>query len=83
MKQERNTKFKELYEQAKAKPTPAQEFIATCAKICCVNEMTVRYWIGGSKEPNQLRKKALAEHFGVDADSLFKTSEEIANDLLN
>lgn len=83
MKQERNTKFKELYEQAKAKPTPAQEFISVCAKICCVNEMTVRYWISGSKEPKELCKKALAEHFGVDADLLFKTSEEIAKEILN
>lgn len=83
MKQERNTKFKELYEQAKAKPTPAQEFVAKCAKICCVNEMTVRYWISGTKEPNQLRKNALAEYFGVDADSLFKTSEEIADEIFN
>lgn len=63
--------FKELYEAEKKKPTPAKAFIQEVAKICCVDEGTVRIWLNGQRTPSELCKKVIAERFDVEAQALF------------
>lgn len=64
-------KFKEIYAEAKNNPTPAQRFIAEVAAVTLKSEATVRMWLSGYQKPDDLTRKAIADHFGVDADYLF------------
>lgn len=63
--------FKSLYENEKKKPTAAQLFIARVAAITKRSEMTVRMWLSGRQEPDELAKSVIAREFGSDAASLF------------
>lgn len=64
--------FKEIYEQVKEQPTPCQVFVAEVAEVTRKAENTVRTWLSGSSEPDELTKKVLAAHFGVPEDELFR-----------
>lgn len=63
--------FKELYDERKNKPTPAQEFIAEVASITHRTETTVRLWLCGQQKPDALACSIIAEHFDVPAEGLF------------
>lgn len=63
--------FQELYQQEKAKPTAAEQFITRVAKVCECAEYTVRMWIAGKQVPNKLAQKVLADELGVDINDLF------------
>lgn len=63
--------FKQLYDEQKNKPTPAQEFIAEVAQITHKTEGTVKMWLCGQQKPDALAQSIIAEHFGVDVKYLF------------
>lgn len=68
--------FIELYQEAKSRPTPAQEFIAEIAKLTHRSEMTVRMWISGNQIPDELAQATIAKRYNVSVDSLFPRREE-------
>lgn len=68
--------FIELYQEAKSRPTPAQEFIAEIASLTHRSEMTVRMWISGKQVPDELAQATIAKRYDVDVESLFPRREE-------
>ena len=63
--------FKELYEERKNAPTPAQQFIAEVAKLTDRSEITVKMWLYGGQVPDPNVSKVIGMHFNVDPDTLF------------
>lgn len=68
--------FIELYQEAKSRPTPAQEFIAEIAALTHRSEMTVRMWISGKQVPDELAQATIAKRYDVNIDGLFPKSEQ-------
>jgi len=66
--------FKELYEIERDKLNPGQEFIEKIAKLTRRSPFTVRAWIAGVQEPDELVKDVLSKEFGTDADILFPSN---------
>lgn len=66
--------LKELYEEAKRLPSPAQTFVTELAELTCSKEMTVRLWLYGKQRPDALTQRVLAEHFKTSAEALFPKS---------
>jgi hypothetical protein len=81
MKKNENTNMKEgntprkslaeIYNEAKALPTPAQCFVIELAKVTHKSPFTVRQWLYGAQLPDSLTQSVIAEHFGVDVGGLF------------
>jgi len=71
----KNKSFKELYESAKSKPTPAQSFIEEVASLTHRSANTVKMWLVGRQEPDELAKSILANHFKVEPASLFPKND--------
>ena len=67
---ERKT-FKELYEEAKKMPTPAQGFVNEIAELTHRSELTVRMWLSGRQIPDELAQATIAKRYDVSIDSLF------------
>ena len=63
--------FKELYEERKNAPTPAQQFIAEVAKLTDRSEMTVKMWLYGVQIPDPNVSRVIGAHFGIEPTSLF------------
>ena len=63
--------FKELYESAKSRPTPAQAFIAEVAQLTHKSEQTIKMWLLGRQQPDELACAVIAKHFNVSPDTLF------------
>jgi hypothetical protein len=61
----------ELYDEAKAQPTPAQVFVSELAQLTHKHPITVRAWLYGTQCPDSLTQSVIADHFGVEADGLF------------
>lgn len=70
--------FKERYDAEKAKPTRAQEFVAQIAAVAHCTESTVRQWLSGVQQPDELAKCVLADHFGCAPGELFPPVEGTA-----
>lgn len=66
-----NSSFVDLYQDAKRQPTAAQQFINEVAALTHKTEITVRNWIAGRQNPDDLAKNVLAEHFHTSTDVLF------------
>ena len=66
--------LKEIYETKKNELSPAQLFIALLAKITCRKETTVRQWLSGIQEPNDLAKKRISTELGSPVEELFPSS---------
>lgn len=71
-----NTSFIDLYEAAKKQPSPAAAFIKEVAELTHRSENTVRMWIWGRQQPDELTKEVIAKHFKVSADTLFPAMRE-------
>ncbi|MCD8394501.1 MAG: helix-turn-helix domain-containing protein [Bacteroidales bacterium] len=69
-----NTSFESLYLEAKNQPTAAQQFINEVAALTHKTEATVRNWISGRQNPDDLTKNVLAEHFHLSPEVLFPNS---------
>lgn len=63
--------FKALYEEQKSKPTAAQMFVKEVADLTKRSEVTVRMWLSGQQTPDRLAQEIIAQHYGVDVDTLF------------
>lgn len=73
----KNRTFKELYEAAKNQPTPAQAFITEVAMLTHKSEQTIKMWVLGRQQPDELACAVIAKHFNVSPDTLFPTSTNI------
>lgn len=73
----KKTSFKELYEEAKNKPTPAQAFISEVALLTHKSEQTIKMWLLGRQQPDELACAVIAKHFNVSPDTLFPQSTTI------
>lgn len=67
--------FKDLYLQAKAKPSPAQSFIEDIAKLTKRSANTVRMWLQGRQVPDALAQSLIADKYGIEASVLFPKNE--------
>lgn len=67
--------FRELYENEKMKPTHAAVFINEMATATHRAEATVRAWIAGTQQPDDLAKSVLSQHLGIAAEILFPTNK--------
>lgn len=67
--------FKELYQQAKEQPNPAQVFIREIADATCREESTVRQWLSGTQVPNAKAKERIAEILDKPVNELFPPDE--------
>lgn len=63
--------LKELYEAKKNEPSPAQLLIMRLSRITCRTESTVRQWLSGIQEPNELAKKRIASELEIPVEELF------------
>ena len=70
--------LKMLYEEQKNKPTAAQMFISDIATLTHRSENTVRMWLSGRQEPDELAKNVIAEKYQVSVTSLFPEETQIA-----
>ena len=67
--------FKELYQQTKEQPSPAQVFIREIADATCREESTVRQWLSGTQVPNAKAKERIAEILRKPVSELFPLDE--------
>ena len=70
----RKISFRELYAEHNSKPTPLQEFIEEVARVTDSSPVTVRLWKSGRQTPELIKQRAIANHFGIDIESLFPKS---------
>ena len=64
----------ERYFSIKEKPTPASKFIKDLAKATHRSETSVRKWIAGDIIPDINTQILIAEHLGVEVESLFSNN---------
>lgn len=69
--------FTELYENEKKKQTPAKSFVERVANAARASEATVRSWLCGSRNPDQLAKEAIANEFGATVEDLFPEERKL------
>lgn len=67
--------FKELYQQTKEQPSPAQVFIREIADATCREESTVRQWLSGTQVPNAKAKERISEILHKPVSELFPLDE--------
>ncbi len=72
--------FKELYQQTKEQPNPAQVFIREIADATCREESTVRQWLSGTQVPNAKAKERIATVLGKTVGELFPMDEPATDD---
>lgn len=63
--------LKELYLEARKKPTPAVAFIKEVMAVTHKSEISVRRWLSGEVMPDELTCAVLAQHFGCTPEELF------------
>jgi len=60
------------YEQLPTVNAPKTEFVSRVARLCGVNDATVRLWVKGKTKPNNPEHfDILAEETGIDKENLF------------
>ena len=67
--------FKEIYQDERMKPTPAQVFIQKIADVTCRESSTVRQWLSGTQTPNSKAKERIAEALNRTVEELFPANE--------
>lgn len=65
----------ELYKAELRKPTAGERFIAEVARVTHKSAVSVRRWLYGYTEPDELTKTVLADHFNTDINTLFPKKE--------
>lgn len=76
MAKEKKKTFHDLYEAAKSRPHPCQQFVAEVATLTCKSQYTVRKWLTGVQTPDELTQQTIAKHFGCKAAELFPTQSK-------
>lgn len=69
--------FRECYLKEKAKPTPAQSFVAEIARITMRSENTVKMWVNGLQVPDTLAQSIISEKLGVSVSQLFPPKNKV------
>lgn len=57
---------------------PKTAFVRKIATLCKVSEQTVRMWIQGVQEPDELKKEVISKDLGIPAETLFPHKEKNA-----
>lgn len=73
--QKRTKTFADYYAEEKAKPTPAQAFVSRIAAATMATEPTVRIWLSGTRRPDALAVKVIAEELNADPATLFPETD--------
>lgn len=68
--------LKEIYENKKNELSPAKLFIELLAKITCRKETTVRQWLSGIQEPNDIAKRRISAELGIPVEELFPSLQK-------
>lgn len=68
--------LKEIYQEEKTKPTPAQAFIQKLADATCREAATVRMWLSGIQTPNAKTKERIAAVLNLPVHTLFPEDED-------
>ena len=76
----RKISFRDLYIEHREQPTPVQTFVNEVARITDSSPNTVRAWRNGTQVPERIKQRQIAEHFGVDIESLFPNVKNADND---
>lgn len=63
--------IREMYKDARKKPTPGVAFIREVADVTKKSEIAVRRWISGEVVPDALTQEVLARHFDTTPTELF------------
>lgn len=63
--------LREIYDEQKKLPTPANAFITMLCKVTHRQEMTVRGWLSGKYRPDINTRIIIAQHLKADANALF------------
>ena len=63
--------LKEIYEEQKKLPTPANAFIFKLCEVTHRSEMTVRSWLTGKYRPDINTQIVLAHHLKTSVESFF------------
>lgn len=63
--------FKHIYNEVKTQPSPASQWIGEVADLTKKSEHTVRMWIAGVQQPDDLCKQVLSDYFGIPTEELF------------
>ncbi len=74
-----NKTFRELYNEQKAKSTPAQAFVIETANLTKKSISTVRMWLAGLQTPDALTQSVIAAHFNVEVSGLFPHPNDTEN----
>lgn len=61
----------EIYHEIPRLATPRLDFVKRLAEVTCRSEQTVRNWLTGTRNPDGLAKKAIAEELGRSVAELF------------
>ena len=67
----RKISFRDLYAEFNDRPTPLQQFVAEVIRITDSSPNTVRAWRNGTQVPELVKQRIIAEHFGVEIETLF------------
>lgn len=67
--------LKEMYQEEKTKPTPAQAFIQKLADATCREAATVRMWLSGIQTPNAKTRERIASVLNIPVTTLFPDEE--------
>lgn len=76
----RKISFRDLYIEHRDQPTPVQTFVNEVARITDSSPNTVRAWRNGTQVPERIKQRQIAEHFGVDIESLFPNIKNADSD---
>ena len=71
-----NKTLKEIYEEQKKLPTPANAFVSKLCEVTHRREITVRGWLSGKYRPDINTQIVLAMHFNTDVDTLFPPQKD-------
>lgn len=77
MDNKRKISFHDLYVEHRDQPTPIQAFVSEVARVTESSPHTVRMWSNGTQVPERIKQRVIAEHFGVDMDSLFPAAKPL------
>lgn len=66
--------FKEIYNEL-PRTSPKKIWIERMAKVTKKSEHTIRMWLGGNQQPDDLAKSVLEKELGVSVDILFPSKD--------
>ena len=71
-----NKTLKEIYDEQKKLPTPANAFVLKLCGVTHRSEMTVRSWLSGKYRPDINTQIILSQYFDTPVESLFPPQKQ-------